>query len=368
MSFQDMKRVKWRRIGLFLTLAMLIGPGLIINVVLKDNWGRPRPRHTIEFGGKYAFEQVLSYDSSSPGYSFPCGHASMGFYLFIPWFVLRKKHKALAALSLSTGIVYGTLIGVVRMAQGGHYASDVIISGILTYLTGAAIFYAFRLNKAIWYHPKSVKIDNKQRAMVAVVMSFLFIIMLLGVILATPYNKIKAFSSKQDTDTGYAVTKITINLDNADIRITPADSLSFSTDTQGFGFPGSKLTGRFREEIAKDTLQTSFTQKRKGFFTELVNNVNGTINYKKPGILNLKQKEGEVAIVLSDSLKQFELNIDLKEGTLDVDLPAGFKPKITMKGDFELSDQTGFNSSDSIYVNPDFKVNLIVRKGKLILH
>ena len=33
----------WRRVGIFLLLSLAIGPGLIVNGVFKNAWGRPRP-------------------------------------------------------------------------------------------------------------------------------------------------------------------------------------------------------------------------------------------------------------------------------------------------------------------------------------
>jgi lipid A 4'-phosphatase len=367
LSFQAMKWVKWRKVGLFLFLAMLLGPGLIINVVLKDNWGRPRPRNTVEFGGKYVYEKVLSIDRSSPGNSFPCGHASMGFFLFIPWFVLRKKHNALARLSLITGISYGLLIGLARVAQGGHYASDVMIAGILTYLTGTGLFYLLKMNRAIWYYPRQEIIDSKQRTMVSVTVSILFFFLVMGVVLATPYSKTKTYASKQSSLQKPQATVLTFNLKNAELKLMPSDSTRVALDTQGFGFPGSKLNSRFQEQVSSDTMRIDFSQTKKGFFSELINELNSTFNFPSHSRINLNLDKGTATIVLPDSLEQFSLDIDIHKGKLDLDLPAGFKPKIKLKGDFKLTDNTGFNSADSIYVKPEFNINIIVREGEVIL-
>ena len=39
------------RTALFLTLSLLLGPGLLVNGILKPQWGRPRPIHVTQFGG-----------------------------------------------------------------------------------------------------------------------------------------------------------------------------------------------------------------------------------------------------------------------------------------------------------------------------
>ena len=138
---------QWRRSSLFLVLAMLLGPGLLVNAVLKEYWGRPRPRNVAEFNGRYAFEEPLKIDLSSPGQSFPSGHASMGFYFFTLHFLTRKRNRRTAAWLFLLGLAYGVAMGIVRMAQGGHFASYVLWSGGLTWLVCAALYYLMRLDK-----------------------------------------------------------------------------------------------------------------------------------------------------------------------------------------------------------------------------
>jgi membrane-associated PAP2 superfamily phosphatase len=78
----------WRRPALFLVLAAALGPGLVVNVALKDHWGRPRPREVVELGGQERYLPVWVKGSEPQAKSFPCGHCSMGFYLSVPWLVL----------------------------------------------------------------------------------------------------------------------------------------------------------------------------------------------------------------------------------------------------------------------------------------
>ncbi|MFP5393977.1 MAG: PAP2 family protein, partial [Gammaproteobacteria bacterium] len=39
-----------RRALAYLLATLVLGPGLIVNTVLKDHWGRPRPVHLVQFG------------------------------------------------------------------------------------------------------------------------------------------------------------------------------------------------------------------------------------------------------------------------------------------------------------------------------
>ena len=49
---------KYRFRNLFVVLLLIIGPGLIINFVFKENWGRPRPRECVQFNGNSPFKKL----------------------------------------------------------------------------------------------------------------------------------------------------------------------------------------------------------------------------------------------------------------------------------------------------------------------
>jgi len=138
----------WRRSALFLVLMMALGPGLLVNSVFKDHWGRPRPRQMQVFGGDRQFHEVWERGEGGAGRSFPSGHASAAFYLMAPYFILRSRARARARLALALGMGYGVFMGVARMAQGGHFASDVLWAGGMVYLAGLALYYLLRLDLA----------------------------------------------------------------------------------------------------------------------------------------------------------------------------------------------------------------------------
>lgn len=135
-----MKRVShYRRFSLYCLLVLLIGPILIVNVLLKDHWGRPRPRQVDLFGGSTAYRHVWQQGETGTGKSFPCGHAAAGFFLIAPYFALRRRHPRLARSFLMLGICYGSLMGMGRIAQGGHFLSDVVGSGVIVYAVGLTL-------------------------------------------------------------------------------------------------------------------------------------------------------------------------------------------------------------------------------------
>lgn len=150
-SFWWLKAAPYRKIALFFTLALILGPGLIVNTVFKNHWGRPRPRQVELFAGPLPYHQVWEKGVAGEGKSFPSGHASVGFFLFTPYFVLRRTSKKWARIFLAAGLCYGALMGLMRIVQGGHFLSDVIWSAGFVYLSGVLVYYLLRMDRTIWW-------------------------------------------------------------------------------------------------------------------------------------------------------------------------------------------------------------------------
>jgi len=121
----------------FFVLLMLLGPGVLVNAIGKDHWGRPRPKQLTEFGGtdSYLTAGVIG-PVAKDHKSFPSGHASMGFYLMAGYFVWRGRRPLWARTSLCVGVLMGAAIGWARIVQGGHFLSDVIWAGALVFIAG----------------------------------------------------------------------------------------------------------------------------------------------------------------------------------------------------------------------------------------
>ncbi|MGE0612567.1 MAG: phosphatase PAP2 family protein [Hyphomicrobiales bacterium] len=121
----------------FLAACLAVGPGLTANVLLKDNWGRARPFHIEEFGGKQKFTPpLLRSDQCERNCSFVSGEASSIFMIF---FALALMLPTVGGRLMVAGIVGGLAAGLVRMAQGGHFLSDVIFAGVFMALLAAGL-------------------------------------------------------------------------------------------------------------------------------------------------------------------------------------------------------------------------------------
>ena len=123
---------------IYLLAALAIGPGLIVNVLLKDNWGRARPYDVIQFGGTSAFTPafVISGECRN-NCSFVSGHAAMGFY-FIAFGFLCQRRRSLFFLIAGS---YGAVVGLVRILQGGHFLSDVVFAFFIIYAVSAVLYW-----------------------------------------------------------------------------------------------------------------------------------------------------------------------------------------------------------------------------------
>ena len=112
------KREQLRRDATFVLLALVLGPGLLVNGVFKDHWNRPRPRDLIEFGAQWHYAAAPLRGEG--GKSFPCGHCSVGFLYAVGWWIWRRRRPRRAAVALAAGVVVGTALGIARLAAGGH--------------------------------------------------------------------------------------------------------------------------------------------------------------------------------------------------------------------------------------------------------
>jgi lipid A 4'-phosphatase len=152
--------VKHRGIAMYLALVMAVGPGLIVNAVFKDHFGRPRPRDVEQLGGEKEFLPVLQPDFSQTEKSFPSGHASMGFYWMCLGIFFWERNRKLGWGFLLFGVAYGSLMGFGRIVQGGHWLSDILWAGGFVYLTSWILYRTLPLSPA--YSPEPAPCDASQ--------------------------------------------------------------------------------------------------------------------------------------------------------------------------------------------------------------
>jgi membrane-associated PAP2 superfamily phosphatase len=124
-----------RAVAGFLVWLILLGPWLLVNSVFKDYFGRPRPRQVVAYGGDLPYAPLGSPHWGGMGKSFPSGHAAMGFYWLGLFVFYWSRRRRLAWGFFGLGMLHGSLMGFGRLAQGGHWLSDVFWAAGFVYLT-----------------------------------------------------------------------------------------------------------------------------------------------------------------------------------------------------------------------------------------
>ena len=124
---------------LFLVFCLVVGPGLVTNTLLKNNWGRARPIQVEQFDGAQKFTPVFVRSTACErNCSFVSGEAAT---IYASFFALAMIAYRRRNWLIRAGIIAGTASGFVRIAQGGHFLSDVLTAGIFMMLIALALHW-----------------------------------------------------------------------------------------------------------------------------------------------------------------------------------------------------------------------------------
>ena len=120
------------RAAVFLVSSLLLGPLLTANLLLKEYWGRPRPRDVVTFGGTEPFRPWWDpRGGCESNCSFIAGEVSGATWTVAPAALAPPQWRTLAYAGALTFIA---TVGLLRMAFGGHFFTDVVFAGVLTFL------------------------------------------------------------------------------------------------------------------------------------------------------------------------------------------------------------------------------------------
>ena len=123
----------------FLIGSFIVGPGLTSNLLLKENWGRPRPNHVQQFAGAADFQPWWRPGGAcESNCSFVSGEASQAFWVVAPATLAPPQLRPVA---MGTAVVFGASVGAMRIVFGRHFVSDVIFAGVITIAIVMALYY-----------------------------------------------------------------------------------------------------------------------------------------------------------------------------------------------------------------------------------
>ena len=267
----------------FILFSFLLGPGLIVNTLFKDNWGRPRPIHIEQFKGTEQYVPPLKYNAQGDGKSFPSGHSSLGFAFIAFWFLWRKRKPLWAKAALGFSLLLGSLLGIARMAAGGHFLSDVFWSLWIPLLSSIALYYFF-FRKAL----ESDVQPSQQSIWKNILYSLIaFVILAYGL-----FN----WPLQQNDHIQLEVSsKISLKADKANLYLQYGEEgskkIEIAHQVDGFGLPFSKqvLSTVIEQNMKNSILHINL--KSHGFFSEL----ESKLTIKIPSSVLIKKIETYIA-------------------------------------------------------------------------
>ena len=133
----------------YVGLSYLIGPGLLVNGILKSYVGRVRPRDLMEFGGDKTFSEasppifgecVSNCSFVSGDVSFIMASLSLALLLSKPW--------RLWAVLLS--LFLGLLISFYRISMGAHFLSDTLLAAQISIMVTLILYQLFFIRQWMW--------------------------------------------------------------------------------------------------------------------------------------------------------------------------------------------------------------------------
>ena len=129
---------RYSRRALVLLAGLALGPGLIVNGLLKSLWGRPRPIQVDQFGGEATFTPAWTIsDACASNCSFVSGEASSAAWMVAAVFLMTPPEwRRWTVPAIAT---YGVALSVNRMAFGGHFLSDTLLSWTIVGLVLAVL-------------------------------------------------------------------------------------------------------------------------------------------------------------------------------------------------------------------------------------
>ncbi len=313
-------RGPWRRHAVFVLLSVVMGPGLLGNVLLKDHWSHPRPREIAEFGGArhYVSTPLPGHEG---GASFPCGHCTVGFLYGIGWWIWRCR-RAAAFASLLAGLLAGGLLGVGRMAAGAHFLSDILWSALLAAGISHILYYhVLRLSRdeTPGAAPLSARRPESRWLGVSTVAAVLGAAGVLVALFATSHgSRLDTVVTIPSLPRAPRVLEVQARKGSIEIALvdTPASQVTIRGELHGFGLPLSRLGARV-EFIPNPAPMLLFRIEQRGLFTDL----DGFVSVRVPaaGLERVVVRLGQGDIRVTDETRAGVV----AAGTLRLDLQTG---------------------------------------------
>jgi membrane-associated PAP2 superfamily phosphatase len=266
-SLHSRKWVRFRRYFLLYSLTSIVGAGLIVNALLKEYTGRPRPREVIEFGGRWEYKAALELGTAGQGQSFPCGHCTMGF-VFASGVMLWTTSPPLALGLLGVGLTYGTIVSTARLFQGAHYVSDAFWSLGVLGATFIVLFF-FVLQPPLSEREEFRPLSRREKWRLGGGTAAFLLVMTALYLTRRPFFE----EHRKGVDVAESIQQLeihsTLTGDEWTIEYVPTARVQLSLQASGFAFPQSEHELAWRAEAREETLRLVVKTESFGYFSEL---------------------------------------------------------------------------------------------------
>ncbi|SNB73518.1 MULTISPECIES: phosphatase PAP2 family protein [unclassified Agrobacterium] len=144
-----LQRTGWR-VWAFLCGPVILCAGLLVNGVLKATIGRARPFSITEFGGQQLFTPPFQFSTQCySNCSFSSGETALIASFFLPlcvlvWPRLQWRGRFVMGSTAASMII---LMSGLRIAAGGHFLSDVVMSILFSALTTLFLYRVLAVNR-----------------------------------------------------------------------------------------------------------------------------------------------------------------------------------------------------------------------------
>lgn len=144
-----LQRTGWR-VWAFLWGPVVLCAGLLVNGVLKANIGRARPFSVSDFGGQQLFTPPFQFSTQCySNCSFSSGETALIASFFLPlcvlvWHRLQWRGRFVMGSAAAGATI---LMSGLRIAAGGHFLSDVVMSVLFSALTTLFLYRVLAISR-----------------------------------------------------------------------------------------------------------------------------------------------------------------------------------------------------------------------------
>lgn len=301
----------------YLLLVIAIGPGLLVNGLLKELWGRPRPRQVHEYGGWLPYRSILDPDKPGRGKSFPCGHCSASFAAIALYFLGRHRNRALAATGLLLVFVLGGGMSVSRVISGAHFTSDALMAAAVVWGVAVALYY-FVLNI-----PAREETGNERAVApgwpALAACGLLVVLIAVGGGLATPTGRTIWYDGRLTARGSDAPLAIRLEIEDADLTLAFGryEYLAIRGFTEGFrGIGGSMKDILVWSPDRAGATQLTYRLWRRGLFADFRTTVTAHVPVAQATALLLDLRD--VQLTLPDNPPPYPVDATIQGGSITV--------------------------------------------------